>query len=57
MYIGIYIQCKGVKHRVGRPKIEIGNIATSWCPSTLDNLNGLQTFINKKEAISLFFII
>lgn len=49
MYIGIYVQCKATKHRVGRPKIEIGDIATSWCPSTLDNLNGLQSFINKKE--------
>ena len=50
-YFGIYIQCAGKKHKIGRPKIEIGDTNTNWCPSSNDNLNGLQTFMNKKEIL------
>ena len=50
-YFGIYVQCAGKKHKIGRPKLEIGDTNTSWCPSPTDNLDGLQTFINKKEIL------
>lgn len=48
-YAGIYIQTDATKCIIGRPKIEISDVATSWCPSKTDDLSNLQSFMNKKE--------
>lgn len=50
-YAGIYIQTDATKCIVGRPKIEISDVATSWCPSKTDDLSNLQSFMNKKEIL------
>ena len=46
---GIYVQVDYTKVKVGRPKIELGNAATLWCPSYEDDITDYPSFINKKE--------